>query len=92
MWRYAVDHPEAFNVWIIPEILILGSGHDGFGLNVEQPMDDNGETGIFGLIGWNDGNHESLSYVESDRHASLGAGSKIPSVYFSKIECGSESR
>ena len=44
----------------------------GFGLNIEQPVADEGETGIFGRIGWNDGSHESWSYVESDRHASVG--------------------
>ncbi len=59
-----------------PDILAveqLGGNKYGFGLNFEQPLADNGETGIFGRIGWNDGNHESWSYVESDRHASLGA-------------------
>jgi len=45
----------------------------GFGLNFEQPLADEGETGLFGRIGWNDGSHESWAYVESDRHASLGA-------------------
>lgn len=44
----------------------------GFGLNFEQPLADEGETGIFGRLGWNDGSHESWAYVESDRHASLG--------------------
>jgi carbohydrate-selective porin OprB len=44
----------------------------GFGINFEQPIADDGETGIFGRLGWNDGSHESWSYVESDRHASLG--------------------
>ncbi len=44
----------------------------GFGLNVEQPLADEGETGIFGRLGWNDGHHETWCYVESDRHASLG--------------------
>lgn len=44
----------------------------GFGLNFEQPLADDGETGIFGRLGWNDGEHETWSYVESDRHASLG--------------------
>ncbi len=59
-----------------PDILAveqLGGNKYGFGLNFEQPLTDNGETGIFERIGWNDGNHESWSYVESDRHASLGA-------------------
>src|SRR5208337_1033867 len=44
----------------------------GFGLNFEQPIADNGETGIFGRLGWNDGHHEIWSYTETDRHASLG--------------------
>lgn len=44
----------------------------GVGLNFEQPLADNGETGIFGRLGWNDGGDESWAYVESDRHASLG--------------------
>ncbi len=59
-----------------PDLLLVekpGGDKYGFGLNFEQPISDDGETGIFGRIGWNDGNHESWSYVESDRHASLGA-------------------
>jgi carbohydrate-selective porin OprB len=44
----------------------------GFAVNFEQPLADNGETGIFGRLGWNDGTHETWAYVESDRHASLG--------------------
>ncbi|SPF32874.1 Carbohydrate-selective porin OprB [Syntrophobacter sp. SbD1] len=60
----------------VPDLLLVeqsGGTKYGFGLNFEQPMADDGETGIFGRIGWNDGNHESWSYVESDRHASFGA-------------------
>jgi carbohydrate-selective porin OprB len=45
----------------------------GFGLNVEQPLVDDGETGIFGRLGWNDGHDETWAYTESDQHASLGA-------------------
>jgi hypothetical protein len=44
----------------------------GFGLNFEQPLTDEGETGIFGRLGWSDGSHESWSYVESDAHGSIG--------------------
>ena len=53
--------------------LVDGSGGTkyGFGLNFEQPLADEGETGIFGRLGWNDGSHETWSYTESDRHASL---------------------
>ena len=50
----------------------LGGIKYGLGLNFEHPLADKGETGLFGRIGWNDGAHESWSYVESDRHASLG--------------------
>ena len=46
----------------IPDILLVeepcGTKY-GFGLNFEQPLADDGETGIFGRIGWNDGNHET---------------------------------
>ena len=44
----------------------------GFGLNFEQPLADNGETGIFGRLGWNDGHNETFSYTEVDRTISLG--------------------
>jgi hypothetical protein len=62
--------------YTVPDLLLVekpGGTKYGFGLNFEQPLADDGETGIFGRIGWNDGNHETWSYVESDRHASLGA-------------------
>jgi carbohydrate-selective porin OprB len=58
-----------------PDILLVekqGGIKYGFGLNFEHPLADNGETGIFGRLGWNDGGHETWCYVESDRHASLG--------------------
>ncbi len=59
-----------------PDILDVekpGGTKYGFGLNFEQPLADDGETGLFGRIGWNDGHHENWAYVECDRHASLGA-------------------
>ena len=59
-----------------PDILLVeqpGGTKYGLGLNFEQPLADDGETGIFGRVGWNDGSHENWAYVESDRHASLGA-------------------
>jgi high affinity Mn2+ porin len=45
----------------------------GFGLNLEQPLADSGETGLFARLGWDDGNTESFVFTEVDRHASLGA-------------------
>ena len=44
----------------------------GFAFNFEQPLANDGDTGIFGRLGWNDGQHESWMYVEADRLAALG--------------------
>ena len=44
----------------------------GFGLNLEQPVADGGETGIFARLGWNDGANESFAFTEVDRHGSAG--------------------
>ena len=60
----------------VPDILLVeqqGGTKYGFGLNFEQPLADDGETGIFGRLGWNDGNHETWMYTECDRDVSLGA-------------------
>jgi carbohydrate-selective porin OprB len=56
----------------------------GFGLNFEQPLADNGETGLFGRLGWNDGRNESWSYVESDRHVSIGG--QLSGVHWGRDE------
>jgi carbohydrate-selective porin OprB len=45
----------------------------GFGINFEQPLADDGETGIFGRAGWNDGATESFAFTEADRTVSIGA-------------------
>jgi hypothetical protein len=45
----------------------------GFGANIEQPLADSGETGLFARLGWNDGATESFVFTESDRAASFGA-------------------
>jgi high affinity Mn2+ porin len=44
----------------------------GFGLNLEQPVADGGETGLFARLGWADGRNESFAFTEVDRHASAG--------------------
>jgi high affinity Mn2+ porin len=44
----------------------------GFGLNVEQPIADGGETGAFLRLGWNDGRTETFVFTEVDRVVSLG--------------------
>lgn len=44
----------------------------GFGLNLEQPLADEGNSGVFARVGWNDGRTESFAFTEVDRLASLG--------------------
>jgi high affinity Mn2+ porin len=44
----------------------------GFGINAEQPLADDGESGLFMRLGWNDGKTEDFAFTEVDRHASLG--------------------
>src|ERR1700704_1144760 len=45
----------------------------GFGFNLEQPLSDEGETGVFARFGWSDGKNESFAFTEVDRHLSAGA-------------------
>jgi len=45
----------------------------GFGLNFEQPLADDGATGLFGRFGWDDGATESFAYTEIDQTVCLGA-------------------
>jgi carbohydrate-selective porin OprB len=71
----------------IPDILLVekpGGTKYGFGLNFEQPLADDGETGLFGRIGWNDGNHETWAYTECDRHVSLGA--QLSGIHWGRVE------
>jgi high affinity Mn2+ porin len=49
-----------------------GRTKQGAGLNVEQPLADGGETGLFARAGWNDGRNEDFVFTEVDRHLSGG--------------------
>jgi high affinity Mn2+ porin len=44
----------------------------GFGVSAEQPLADDGETGVFARLGWNDGHTESFAFTEVDRLVSFG--------------------
>jgi high affinity Mn2+ porin len=44
----------------------------GWGINLEQPLADDGETGAFMRLGWNDGRNEDFVFTEADQHASAG--------------------
>jgi high affinity Mn2+ porin len=54
----------------------------GFGLNLEQPVSDAGETGLFARLGWNDGANESFAFTEVDRH--LSAGVQVSGVHWGR--------
>jgi len=49
-----------------------GRHKTGFGLNVEQPLADAGETGLFARLGWNNGQTESFAFTEVDNLVSIG--------------------
>jgi high affinity Mn2+ porin len=44
----------------------------GYGLNVEQPLAANGETGLFMRLGWSDGATETFMFAEVDQLFSFG--------------------
>ncbi|HVH83989.1 MAG TPA: carbohydrate porin, partial [Steroidobacteraceae bacterium] len=50
-----------------------GRHKTGYGLNLEQPLADNGDTGLFLRLGWQDGKREDFAFTEVDRQASAGA-------------------
>jgi high affinity Mn2+ porin len=54
----------------------------GFGLNLEQPLADSGETGAFVRAGWSDGATESFAFAEVDHH--LSGGVQVSGVHWSR--------
>lgn len=50
-----------------------GRHKTGFAVNAEQPLADNGETGVFARLGWNGGTTESFAFTEVDDVVSAGA-------------------
>ncbi|HVH66914.1 MAG TPA: carbohydrate porin [Gemmatimonadales bacterium] len=56
----------------------------GFGVNVEQPLADSGETGAFVRLGWNDGRTEDFVFTEVDRH--LSAGMQLSGVHWGRTD------
>ena len=45
----------------------------GLGLNGEQPLADDGATGVYARAGWDDGKTESFAFTEVDRTCTVGA-------------------
>ena len=56
----------------------------GWGLNLEQPLADGGETGAFFRYGWSDGATESFVFTESDRL--LSGGVQLSGVHWGRGE------
>lgn len=56
----------------------------GAGVNLEQPLADEGESGLFLRLGWNDGKTEDFAFTEVDRHASLGG--QISGAHWSRAD------
>src|SRR5690242_1597499 len=59
-----------------------GRTKPGAGLNVEQPLADGGETGLFARAGWNDGRNEDFVFTEVDRH--LSGGLQLAGTHWSR--------
>jgi len=57
----------------ITQTATTGAVKYGFAINFEQPLTDDGETGLFGRAGWNNGATESFAFTEADRTVSIGA-------------------
>jgi hypothetical protein len=56
----------------------------GFGINAEQPLADDGESGLFMRLGWDDGRTETFVFTEVDRLASLGG--QLSGVHWSRAQ------
>lgn len=49
-----------------------GREKHGLGINLEQPLADGGDTGVFLRLGWNDGQTQSFAFTEVDRTLTFG--------------------
>jgi carbohydrate-selective porin OprB len=75
MGNYAAALAHAAAVDSVPDIVAddqPGRRKLGWGVNLEQPLTDAGETGGFLRVGGNDGANESFAFTEVDRHLSAG--------------------
>lgn len=75
MGSYAAALAEAAVVGGRPDIVAddrPGRSKSGWGINIEQPVADLGETGFFARLGSSDGANESFAFTEVDRHVSVG--------------------
>jgi len=74
LYRQALEIAAADHT--VPDIVAddrPGRQTHGYGVNVEQPVADRGDTGAFLRWGWNDGNAESFAFTQVDEVLSFGA-------------------
>ena len=75
MGNYAEALARAAAASTVPDIAAddrPGRTKVGLGLNIEQPLADGQETGLFARAGWSDGRNEDFAFTEVDRHLSAG--------------------
>lgn len=75
MGNYAAALAAAARLNTPPDIVAddtPGRSKRGWGLNIEQPLADEGETAVFARVGGNDGANESFAFTEVDHHLSAG--------------------
>jgi high affinity Mn2+ porin len=61
-----------------------GRQKHGFGVNLEQPLSDKGDTGLFARWGWNDGKTETFAFTEVDQQFSFGG--QLSGVHWGRDE------
>jgi len=59
-----------------------GRKKTGVGINIEQPLADDGESGAFLRLGWNDGKTESFAFTEID--STLAAGVQLSGAHWGR--------
>ena len=75
MGDYAEALAIAAAIGTVPDVAATdadGRHKTGFGVNLEQPLADRGDTGLFMRLGWQDAKTEDFVFTEVDRHASVG--------------------
>ncbi|HTW74817.1 MAG TPA: carbohydrate porin [Steroidobacteraceae bacterium] len=75
MGDYAAALVRAAATHALPDVAasaLPGRQKHGFGFDAEQPLADDGDTGMFLRWGWNDGREQSFTFTEVDEVVSTG--------------------
>ena len=85
MGDYAAAVARAAAAGTLPDVAAddaQGRHKTGYGVNVEQPLADGGDSGVFMRVGWQDGRSEDFAFTEVDREAS--AGGQLAGVHWQR--------